>query len=259
MPIYKVYSTSPNRPTALARGAARVRVALSDNINLASPGATLDGITMSVDEEFLAPNQSTPAQDGIYVFKGAATPAVRSDALPAGAEARGVQVIVEEGTFADKLFACTNDDGADVVGTDNLVFREQLAASHKLLQFGTPNVAAGDNAAVASSTPVQLGWGGVGTIGVGWAAPRAGFVSGISLALSGAAAGSDLIAGVFKNGSLIAGSEVTLASGETHEGGTFTDYAFLFSAGDILDVRIKTGSGWSATTVDLAAALEVAY
>lgn len=258
MPIYKVYSTSPNRPTALGRGASRVRVAAPGNVNLATPGATIDGVTLAVDEEFLAPNQSTPAQDGIYVFKGASTAAVRSDALPAGAEARGIQVIVEEGTFADRLYVCTNNDGADVVGTNDLVFREQVAASRKLLQFGQPNVLAGDNAAPPLATPVVLGWGGVTTIAQGWVAPRAGFISALSAGLTEPAAGSGLIVGVYKNGTLVAGAEVTLTDVATNQG-TFTDYLFAFVAGDVLDVRIRAGSGWSATTADLAVGLEVTY
>lgn len=257
MPLYKLYSTSPNRPTTTNRGAARVRVASAANINLASPGATVDGVTMAAGEEFLAGNQSTPAQDGIYVFNGAAVAASRSDLMPAGAAVRGAEVVVEEGTFADKLFICTNNQGADVVGTDNLVFKELLPPSRAYLPFGQENVAAGDNATPASSIPVQTGWCGA-AIAKGWTAPRAGYISGLSLSLSDTPAGSDLIAGVYLNGTLVVGSEVALsAGGGAVNSSTFADGSLVFAEGDVLDVRIRTGTEWSATTADLGASIEV--
>ncbi len=252
MPLYKLYSTN-TRPNNV-----RARVAPQGGVTIATPGATIDGVTMSVGDEFLAVNQSPSTQDGLYVYNGASTPATRSSALPLGAAARGVQVIVEEGTSADKVFLCTNNAGSDVVGTNDLVFREQIAGSRKVLQFGLPNVAAGDNASPPLATPVQLGWGGVATLAQGWVALRPGFISGLSAGLTTAAAGSGLMVGVYKNGTLVAGAEVTLTDVAANQS-AFTDYSFTFMAGDVLDVRIRAGSGWSATTADLAVGLEVTY
>jgi hypothetical protein len=92
------------------------------NITLSGPGATIDGITMGSGDRFLADQQSTAAEDGIYIWNGATSAATRAADLPAAAEARGTAVFVEEGTDADDGFVCTNDDGADVVGTDGLTF-----------------------------------------------------------------------------------------------------------------------------------------
>jgi hypothetical protein len=105
-----------------------VVVRAQGNIDLSAPGATIDGVSMSVDDRFLADLQSTGSQDGIYLWKGAATPAVRSDDAQAGDSFAGAAVFVEEGTDADSGYVCTNNQGADVVGTDDLVFSQFTGA-----------------------------------------------------------------------------------------------------------------------------------
>jgi hypothetical protein len=92
------------------------------NINLSAPGSTIDGISMSVDDRVLCDQQTTTTQDGIYLWKGAAVAMVRSADAQTGAEFAGAACFIEEGTDADTGFVCTNDDGSDVVGTDDLVF-----------------------------------------------------------------------------------------------------------------------------------------
>lgn len=84
-----------------------VRVASTANINLASPGATLDGITMSAGDRFLAKDQSTGSQNGIYVWNGAATPSTRSLDANTSAELEAAVVTVEEGTNAGATFRQT--------------------------------------------------------------------------------------------------------------------------------------------------------
>jgi hypothetical protein len=74
------------------------RAASTANISLASPGATIDGVTMVSGDRFLAKNQSAPAENGIYVWNGAAVPATRSADMNAAAEVEGATVPVEEGT-----------------------------------------------------------------------------------------------------------------------------------------------------------------
>lgn len=128
----------------------------------------------------------------------------------------------------------------------------------ELLHFGQANIAAGDNATVASSTPVAIAWGGAAAVVVGWVASRAGSLTALSASLSGNAAGSDLIVGVYKNGTIMnVLTVVTVASGAAVARTTFTAGTYTFVAGDIIDVRIRSGSGWSATTVDLGVGVEV--
>lgn len=130
-----------------------------------------------------------------------------------------------------------------------------------LLPFGMLNVAAGDNATPASSTPVQIFWcGASGLTTCGFVAMRAGSLVGLSANLNAAAAGSNLIVGVYKNGTIInASAIVTLASAtsDVKAQGTFAHGAYTFVAGDVIDVRIRTGSAWSATTADLSVAVEI--
>lgn len=53
-------------------------VSTQGNINLAAPGATVDGRTMVSGDVFLVRAQSTAAQNGIYIWNGAAAPATRA-------------------------------------------------------------------------------------------------------------------------------------------------------------------------------------
>lgn len=87
-----------------------VRVVAASNVNLASPGATIDGVTMAVGNRFLAANQTTASQNGIYDYKGPSTAAVRSyDAANAAAVPDGAVVAVAEGTSASQQWIQTAD------------------------------------------------------------------------------------------------------------------------------------------------------
>lgn len=55
-----------------------VVVASNANINLSAPGATINGVTMAANDRFLAKDQTTGSQNGLYVWTGAATAAVRA-------------------------------------------------------------------------------------------------------------------------------------------------------------------------------------
>lgn len=89
-----------------------VRAASTGNINLASPGASIDGVTMAANDRFLAKDQSTGSQNGIYVWNGAAVAATRAVDADASAEVTsGMAVSVTEGTVnGDKTFVLTTND-----------------------------------------------------------------------------------------------------------------------------------------------------
>ena len=131
----------------------------------------------------------------------------------------------------------------------------------QVVPFGQTNITTGDNATPASSTPVTAHWCGVsGLTTCAFVAMRAGSVTGLSINLNTAAAGSNLIVGVYKNGTIInAAAIVTLASAtsDVKGNGTFTSGSYTFVAGDVIDVRIRTGSGWSATAADCSIAVEI--
>lgn len=75
-----------------------VRVASTANINLASPGTTIDGITMVANDRFLAKDQTLPEANGIYIWNGAASVATRAADMSTAAEVEQAVVVVEEGT-----------------------------------------------------------------------------------------------------------------------------------------------------------------
>lgn len=75
-----------------------VRVASTANVTLASPGAAIDGITLTTGDRILLKNQTAPAENGIYIFNGAASPATRALDMNSAAEVEQAVTIVEEGT-----------------------------------------------------------------------------------------------------------------------------------------------------------------
>jgi hypothetical protein len=111
---------SPQEPATIAQLNAAVeglawkdsvRVASTANINLAAPGSTIDGITMSVGDRFLAKNQTTAADNGGYIWNGAAVAATRTPDMSTFAELEQAVVTVEEGTSAGASFRQTAVNG----------------------------------------------------------------------------------------------------------------------------------------------------
>ena len=76
------------------------RVATQSNVNLASPGATIDGITMASQDRILVRAQSTASENGIYVWNGSAVAATRALDASTFAELEQAVTTVEEGTSA---------------------------------------------------------------------------------------------------------------------------------------------------------------
>lgn len=109
-------SFARERQNNVFRAAARAQ----GNITLSGPGAAIDGVTMAAGMRFWAPSQTTPAQDGLYIWNGAATAATRAPEMPAGYGANGALVSIGGGTDAGKVFQVTSAIGSDVVGTDGL-------------------------------------------------------------------------------------------------------------------------------------------
>lgn len=81
-----------------------VRVSTQSNINLAAPGATIDGITMAVNDRVLVRAQTTQPQNGIYIWNGAAVPMTRALDANTARELEAAVVVVEEGTSTGASF-----------------------------------------------------------------------------------------------------------------------------------------------------------
>lgn len=120
-----------------------VRVLSTTNINLASPGATIDGVTMVTNDRFAVVGQSTGSANGIYVWNGAAVAATRSTDADTSAEVKsGMAFWVSEGTAnADTAWTLTTNDPI-TLGTTSLTFVQfsglgQITAGNGLTKTGS--------------------------------------------------------------------------------------------------------------------------
>ncbi|GAB4483857.1 MAG: hypothetical protein OHK0044_33270 [Burkholderiaceae bacterium] len=84
-----------------------VRVATQSNLNLASPGATIDAITMAANDRVLVRAQTAAAENGIYIWNGASTPMTRALDASTAAELEAAVVTVEEGSSAGVTYRQT--------------------------------------------------------------------------------------------------------------------------------------------------------
>jgi hypothetical protein len=75
-----------------------VRVASTGNINTSSPGASIDGISLSASDRVLLKDQSSGSENGIYIWNGAAVAMTRATDASTFAELESAIVTVEEGT-----------------------------------------------------------------------------------------------------------------------------------------------------------------
>lgn len=104
-----------------------VRVKTQGNINLAAPGAAIDGIAMAANDRFLAGSQTDPKENGIYIWNGAATPATRAPDASTFDELENAIVPVDEGTNAGTQWRQSAVNG--VIGTSNVTFVSFLSSS----------------------------------------------------------------------------------------------------------------------------------
>jgi hypothetical protein len=100
-----------------------VRVAVTKNINVAAPGdVTMDGIVPVAGDKILLVGQTTPAQNGPYIFNGSTSAMTRDPAWDTATKMTlGSFWIVREGFNEDTQAVFTND-AAPTVGTTGLRF-----------------------------------------------------------------------------------------------------------------------------------------
>lgn len=103
------------------------RVGTQSSINLASPGATIDGVTMASQDRVLVRNQSTQSQNGIYIWNGASTALTRSLDASTFAELEQAIITVEEGTDAGTTWRQTQVNGT--IDVSNVLFTSFAAAA----------------------------------------------------------------------------------------------------------------------------------
>lgn len=87
------------------------RVATQANLNLASPGAAVDGITMVSQDRVLVRVQTAGAENGIYVWNGASTAMTRSLDCSTFDELEQAVASIEEGSSAGTTYRQTTANG----------------------------------------------------------------------------------------------------------------------------------------------------
>lgn len=83
------------------------RVATQANVSLASPGATIDGVTMAVNDRVLVRAQTSQLENGIYLWNGAAVAMTRTADASTSDELEQAVATVDEGTSAGATFRQT--------------------------------------------------------------------------------------------------------------------------------------------------------
>lgn len=140
-----------------------VRAASTGNLTIAAPGATIDGVAMAAGNRFLAKDQTAGAENGIYVWNGAAVPATRAPDADVNAEVTaGFATTSTEGTVnVDKMWLLTTND-AIVVGTTALTFTQlggastPYTAANGLLLTGQAFSVVADNGILVTSSGVKV-------------------------------------------------------------------------------------------------------
>lgn len=105
---------------------ASVRILSISNISLSGIGQTVSGVTVEDGDRILVFNQTVNGEDGIYIANSGVW--IRSLDFENNSNAANVFTFIEEGTYADTGWICTNDRGSDIVGIDRLLFVQFSAA-----------------------------------------------------------------------------------------------------------------------------------
>lgn len=77
-----------------------VRVATTADLDLAAPGASIDGVALTAGDRVLVKDNTPASENGIYIWNGAASAMTRASDMNAPSEFDGAAVFVQEGTQA---------------------------------------------------------------------------------------------------------------------------------------------------------------
>ena len=99
--IWRQTATNPTLGTDPIRWAnIRIKLATQSNLTLSSPGTTIDNIRMTNGDRVLVKAQAASAENGIYVWNGAASPMTRAADADTAGELAGIIVQVQQGADA---------------------------------------------------------------------------------------------------------------------------------------------------------------
>lgn len=102
---------------------APVRVASTANVDISSPGAVIDGVTLEVTERVLLKNQTDASKNGLYSFNGADVAMTRTFDANSSAEMKaGTYTYVTDGTVNNDTAWVITTNNPIVLDTTNLTF-----------------------------------------------------------------------------------------------------------------------------------------
>ena len=141
---------------------APVRAASTANVSLAAPGATLDGVALAAGNRVLLKTQSAAAENGIWIWTGAAVPLTRGTDADSGDElSPGTAVTVTEGsTQADRVFILISD-AAITIGTTAQTWGQLGGASSYTAGNGIAISGSTISAVAAAAGGIAIGAGGI--------------------------------------------------------------------------------------------------
>ena len=119
------------------------RAASTANVNISAPGATMDGVTLAVNDRVLLKNQTTTNQNGIYVWGGAAVIMSRAQDADVSSEVTsGLFTFIEEGTVNGNTGWMLTTDNPILIDSTGLTFTQfsgagEYTAGAGLLLTGT--------------------------------------------------------------------------------------------------------------------------
>jgi hypothetical protein len=108
------------------------RVASVANVTIATPGASINGVSMTANDRVLLKDQTAQPENGLYIWNGAAVPMTRALDASTFDELESAVITIDEGTSAGATFRQTQVNG--VIGTNNVIWAS----------FGTSSPAASE-------------------------------------------------------------------------------------------------------------------
>jgi hypothetical protein len=166
---------------AIPQLSATAAVAVA-NVNIASPGATLDGYSILTNDEILLTAQSTSSQNGVWTWNGASSALTRPNEFPtSGVIKRGRLIAVINGTiYANTLWILDSPAAGLTIDTTAQVWVQFTGATVTAAAIEATFTAQGNlYLGTGSGTGEQLALGAAGTVltagasQASWAAPAA--------------------------------------------------------------------------------------
>lgn len=111
--------------TQLFDAKASCKSSTTGNITISNPGtSSFDGVTLTNGDRLFVRAQSSPAENGIYIFNGSGSALTRATDMDAWTEVPGAFFAIEEGTtYADTIWLCTANQGG-TLGTTSITFQQ---------------------------------------------------------------------------------------------------------------------------------------